>query len=238
MTSSRRLAALIGGVVLLLFLGMTVLFLLRSSADLEVDTEWMEEIVEHRAPGWEGPSLVFDFLGGHWFAIFVVPLGVAAILFVARRRWSALVFLVGCGVSAAIVQLVKVGVGRPRPEDILIDIDSGSFPSGHTANAATVVVLLALLLQRWWIWAAGAVYVVLMALSRTYLGAHWVSDTVGGALLGGGVAVLVWATFAAVLRSERVRRRVAASPDTSLDPTLAPPPVAGSATKYDGAERS
>ena len=38
------------------------------------DAEWMEEIVEHRSPFWAAPSLAMNFLGGGWFAIFVVPL--------------------------------------------------------------------------------------------------------------------------------------------------------------------
>jgi undecaprenyl-diphosphatase len=49
----------------------------------------------------------------------------------------------------------------------------------------------------------GLAYVVLMALSRTYLGAHWVTDTVGGAVLGAAIAVAAWAVFAPRLRSER-----------------------------------
>jgi undecaprenyl-diphosphatase len=53
---------------------------------------------------------------------------------------------------------------------------------------------------------AGAGYVVLMALSRTYLGAHWVTDTIGGMLVGGAVAVLVWVLFARRLRAEREAR--------------------------------
>jgi membrane-associated phospholipid phosphatase len=106
-------------------------------------------------------------------------------------------------VSAGLVQVLKVAFGRARPEDILIDIGSGAFPSGHVANAATLAALFALLLGRWWIALAGALYVVLMALSRTYLGAHWLSDTVGGAVLGMSVALAAWAVFAPHLDRER-----------------------------------
>ena len=41
-----------------------------------------------------------------------------------------------------------------------------------------------------------------MMLSRTYVGAHWISDTIGGALVGAGVAVIVWAPFAYALYKE------------------------------------
>ena len=108
--------------------------------------------------------------------------------------------------SALTVQLLKGLVGRPRPEDILVTADFGSFPSGHSANAATLVVCLGIVVRRVWLWAAGAAYVILMMLSRTYLGAHWVSDTVGGLLLGVAIALIVWAPLARKLRLESERR--------------------------------
>jgi len=98
--------------------------------------------------------------------------------------------------------LLKEIVGRPRPEDMLVVSDFGSFPSGHSANAATLMVCLAIIVHRAWVWAAGAAYVVLMMVSRTYLGAHWVSDTIGGALVGIAVALIVWAPLARKLRVE------------------------------------
>jgi undecaprenyl-diphosphatase len=203
--SPRRLAAIAAGVTLLLAVGLGVLVTLRTLNPEGLDAEWMEEIVEHRSPFWEIPARVFDVIGGGWFGVFVVPIGVAVALLVARRPWAAGAFILGSAVSSGMVQLMKALFGRARPEDILVPLESGSFPSGHTANAATVVVLLALLLRRRWIAIAGAGYVVLMALSRTYLGAHWVTDTVGGILIGAAMAVLVWALFATRVRDERPR---------------------------------
>jgi membrane-associated phospholipid phosphatase len=71
------------------------------------------------------------------------------------------------------------------------------------ANAATLAVVIGIVLRRGWVWAAGIFYTILMMLSRTYLGAHWVSDTIGGVLVGAGVAVIVWAPFALRLERER-----------------------------------
>lgn len=198
--SPRRLAAIGAGVALLLALGLGVLVVLRP---LEVDAEWMEDVLEIRSGGWEVAALVLDFLGGGWFAIFVVPIGVAIVFLLIRRPWAALTFIVGSAASSALVQLLKGLFGRARPEEILLPLDAGAFPSGHTANAATIAVLLALLLHRAWILIPGVVYVILMALSRTYLGAHWVTDTVGGMLIGTGMAVLAWAVFGRRIRDER-----------------------------------
>ena len=104
--------------------------------------------------------------------------------------------------SATVTRVIKVIVVRPRPEDILVTPDFGSFPSGHSANAALLATALGIIFLRTWIWIAGAVYTLLMMLSRTYLGAHWISDTIGGALVGAGVAVIVWAPFAYQLYRE------------------------------------
>ncbi len=195
--------------VAVLALGVVValgsIIALRGNLPLEVDAEWMEEIIEHRSPAWELPSLVMNFLGGGWFGVFVVPLAVIAVL-CFRRLWaSALYFAVASAVSALAVQLLKNIFDRPRPEEILVTADVGSFPSGHVANAATVAVALGFILWRWWVWAAGALYVVIMALSRTYLGAHWLSDTVGGMLVGAAVAMVLWIAFASRIRVEKER---------------------------------
>ncbi|MBH0009795.1 phosphatase PAP2 family protein [Salinibacterium sp. SWN1162] len=146
-----------------------------------------------------------NFLGGGWFGVFLVPLGGALAFFLLKRRWAALYFLMASALSAGVVQLLKTLFSRARPEEILVTADFGSFPSGHVANAATLTVVLILLLQRRWIIVVGVIYTILMILSRTYLGAHWLSDTVGGALVGIGVAVILWAPLARKLSAETSR---------------------------------
>ncbi|MBU1587938.1 MAG: phosphatase PAP2 family protein [Actinobacteria bacterium] len=198
---SRLWPIVSGGTAILAALGLGLIVALRANP-YGVDAEWLEELVEHRSPLWDVPAYVMSFLGGGWFGVFLVPIGVGAALLIARKPWSALYFVVASAVSAGIVQLLKSLFARARPEQILVAADFGSFPSGHVANAATISVALAILLQRRWVWFAGAAWTLLMILSRTYLGAHWLSDTVGGLLLGGAVAVLLWAPLAARLQRE------------------------------------
>jgi membrane-associated phospholipid phosphatase len=199
---------LVSGAVALLVVGLLALLLVlrgEGSLPFAFDAEWMEEVLESRNALWDAPSLVLNLLGGGIVAVLVVPAVVIGLLLIFRRPWAALFYLAAVIASAAVVQLLKSLVGRARPEEMLVVSDFGSFPSGHSANAATIAVTLGIVFARAWIWVAGSIYTVLMMASRTYLGAHWLSDTIGGLLLGAGVAVLLWAPFAARLHQERGR---------------------------------
>ena len=166
----------------------------------------MAALVAVRAPWLTTPALALDWMGSGVVSGIVVPALVVVALLLWRRPWGAAFFLVAVLASGAVTQVVKVLVGRVRPEDILVHPDFGSFPSGHSSNAAVIAAALGVIFMRTWVWVAGAVYTVLMMLSRMYLGAHWVSDTVAGMLIGVGVALIVWAPFAYRLyRENRLR---------------------------------
>jgi len=198
------LASAIGALVLTGALA-AVVFYRQQNKPFGFELEWMEEIIEHRAVFWTVPALVFNVLGGGVTAIAVVPILIIVGLLLWRRRWAAVYFAVAALTSVLVVQSVKALVGRPRPPeiDMLVHPDFGSFPSGHSANAALIATTLGVIFSRAWVWAAGAVYTILMMLSRTYVGAHWISDTIGGMLVGAGVAVIVWAPFAYLLYREK-----------------------------------
>ncbi|BAU33362.1 PAP2 family protein [Microcella alkaliphila] len=173
---------------------------------LAADEEFMNELLEERAPWFDLPALFLDWVGGHLVGIVIVPIAMVIWLLALRRPWAAGFSIVAAAVSAGLVQLLKALFDRARPEFMLVASDEGSFPSGHVANAATIAVVLALVFglerSRWWVWVVGAAYIVAMALARTYLGVHWVTDTIGGALLGAGVAVMLWAPIADRLAAE------------------------------------
>ena len=201
---ARRWPLLSGLVAVLLAAGLGALIVFRDNGNpLGIDAEWMDEIIEHRAPIWEYASLVMNFLGAGIAGVVIIPVLILVGLLLLKRPWAAGYFLVATIVSSGLVQLLKNLFGRARPQDMLVTSDFGSFPSGHVANAATMVVCLALIFPRVWVWVTGTIWVVVMMVSRTYLGAHWLTDTIGGLLLGIGVAVLLWAPVAAKLDGER-----------------------------------
>lgn len=211
----RRWPLVSGLVAILLVAGLGAIIAYRQgNLPYSFDTRWMSEIIEHRNPAWEVPALLMDNIGGGLFGVVILPVAIIVVLCILRRFWAAVYFTLATLISAGIVQLLKNLFVRPRPEDILVTADLGSFPSGHVANAATMAVVIGFVAHRAWVWVAGVAYTVLMLLSRTYLGAHWLSDTVGGLALGVGVAVVVWAPFAHRLLRERMSRRSAVTSTT------------------------
>ena len=192
-------------------ISLGVVIAVRGNAALGIDVEWMEEMVEHRSPFWQMPAVFMNFFGGS-LASTVLSVAIVAVLLVRKRRYTALFFAISALASTGLVQLLKAVLSRSRPDDILVLTDPGSFPSGHVANAATLAVALSIIAWRWWVWIAGAVYVLLMAVSRTYLGAHWATDTIGGFLVGAAVVIIVWAPLADRVLLEHRRHEVPSDP--------------------------
>lgn len=181
----------LGCVALAAALGAAVVF--GVSEPPGFDVWWNTTVAANRTEWMLSFAHVTDTIGGGWVAVFVVPL-LVIVAFLLARRWRAAVFAAVCFLaSAGAVQLLKQLFGRARPDDMLVASDFGSFPSGHTANAATIALVLWLLFPRVWIAIVGALWIVVMALSRTVLSVHWATDTLGGALLGAGVVLVLGA---------------------------------------------
>lgn len=178
----------------------------RGNAPFTIDAIWASWLADGRSPFLLWVSFAMNWLGAGWFGVLVLPLGVAGLFALRRRWWAAAYFLAAESATAIIVQVLKHLFGRARPEEIIVLSDFGSFPSGHVANAATIAVAFAVIFPRLWVILAGTAWVLLMAFSRTYLGAHWLSDTLGGALAGAGAALVLAAVFSRVLHRRALPR--------------------------------
>lgn len=200
-----------GIIAIIVAIVIGLIIFLRKNTPYEADTEFLEELVERRNPVGLALAEFMTTVGGGYYATIIIPAAVIIILLIARRKWSAIYFAAAMIVSSAIVLTVKAAYSRPRPEEIFNNLDAGSFPSGHVANAATLAVIISLIIWRWWAWAAAAIWIIGMALARTYLGQHWLSDTIGGFLIGAAVAVIVWTPFADRMRVEAGGKKRVAS---------------------------
>ena len=158
---------------------------------------------------------VFNYLGSTWVTL-PLRVGVAGLLWVQKRwEWFA-VWLASIAVAEVSVTVFKLLYDRPRPIDPLVSTTGASFPSGHAmAGAVTAVALVIVFLPAgphrriWELVAVG--FAFFMAMSRTYLRAHWLTDVVAGVLLGAAAAVGV----AAIVHVWWLRNR--ASPGVAAD---------------------
>ena len=136
-----------------------------------------------------------DALGGTLSMAVVVV--IVALVLVWRRHWPGLVvWLLVTALSQWLNALIKMLYQRPRPPDGLVEEHSWSFVSGHSLTAAAVAITLVLIfvpagVRRRNLLIVAVAYALLMAASRVYLRAHWLTDTSTGIAVGAASAVTI-----------------------------------------------
>lgn len=99
-------------------------------------------------------------------------------------------------------QLLKLVIHLPRPVAIYHGASSYGFPSGHTTMSVIIYGFLAILLARklagklagtwrWGLFSGVLLIAFVIGISRLYLGAHWLSDVLGGFFIGTSWAALL-----------------------------------------------
>jgi undecaprenyl-diphosphatase len=143
----------------------------------------------------------------------LVPLVVAfGAIVLWRQRDLLSAFLPGTALLVTVLakNSAKFLIGRPRPSPgFAIGSNVGSaFPSGHSADSLAVFAMLALVVAsgrtpRAWtaIWGGAAIAALVVGVSRVYLGAHWMTDVLGGWALAGGIVSILVAVFGPGRRS-------------------------------------
>ncbi len=163
---------------------------------LSIDQAWSDAMRDHQRPLLKDVALFFNALGrGVGLA---VSLTAIAVVLLRARRWLAIVvFAIVESLAPLSAALLKGLTQRARPPDGVVHPHGSSFPSGHATYAGATCIALVLLFttptarSRWW-WVLAALGIIGMAWSRTYLQVHWLSDVIGGALLGVGISLLVF----------------------------------------------
>jgi membrane-associated phospholipid phosphatase len=151
-------------------------------------------------PGLDGPM---EFLSNtSTVPIVAIPVGLYTLGVIDHDHDMALSGLtigVGEGLAGVLGQVLKVIVKRDRPYRVLDDVrtpnggDGGySFPSGHATGAWSLAAGAILQYPKWYVIAPTASYAIAESISRSYLGLHYITDYLGGAVLGIGCAYLAY----------------------------------------------
>jgi membrane-associated phospholipid phosphatase len=189
-----------------------------------LDNSWLRLMVSVRNPPVTVIAKVFNVLGLVCVTL-PVRIAIAGYLAFRRRWWHLAAFAAAVLLSEILIGPVKAAYGRARPPGSLVAVSGASFPSGHSIAASVTVVAAIIALvpagRRRVAWGlAGAAFALLMALSRAYLGAHWLFDAIAGLLLGTSCALLAAVAVDWVQRGRRQRHEIPdAAPQRAVRPS-------------------
>jgi membrane-associated phospholipid phosphatase len=168
---------------------------------LEADTRYSKQLRYAEQPGPLRRLAIFlAHSGDSWFwGMGLLLLWLAG---GPAQKQLALQLVAGIAITAIIVLALKRLIRRARPEGdwgaLYRRTDPHSFPSGHAARMAMLVVLVGALGPAWAAWLLLA-WAPLVALARVAMGVHYLSDVVGGALLGIVMGVVLVSVFSRAL---------------------------------------
>ena len=184
----------------------------RSSTLIQTDARIHDWSVTERSPGATTFFTVMTIIGGPVSVAAIVA--VIAVILAIGRRWRWLIYLLVTAGGGGLLNLeLKRYFARARPDvaEMLRRANGYSFPSGHAMGSAVAFGALAYLafraIRSWPAKTAvmAFLYTLLaaIALSRVYLGVHWISDVLAGVTAG---TVWVTTTTVAYETLRRIRR--------------------------------
>ncbi len=165
---------------------------------------WNEPVLHFfrtlRTPSLDTMALIISGFADKWV---LLPVALLVFCWLAWKSYwhEAWHWLANAILAAGGVYVIKHLVQFVRPAVNVVSRSGYSFPSGHVTLATAIVGFLAVLLARHKgryvkrTYISYIVFVVLIALTRLYLNVHWLTDVIGGMLLGSSIVMLVSLSF-------------------------------------------
>ncbi len=147
--------------------------------------------------------------------IFLMPI----LLLAFKRRKYIKPFTLSFFVSFILVFLVKIFTSRQRPIPQAIDFGFGkslsSFPSGHSSIVFTTVPFIEYKLFKWFsiLW---FILACIFSLTRVWFGLHYLSDIIGGAIIGYSVSIIIKTAWKKLKRSKTKKKKKKKAKKTKL----------------------
>jgi len=153
---------------------------------VELDVFWSRRLrIESQGHWWFKVAAFLAHSGDSWFWM----AGLVLVWLLVGGEWRARAALLAAGIAglAVVVLMIKFTVRRQRPPGewgaIYRNTDPHSFPSGHAARSAMLVVMAIGLGPAWFAWCV-ILWAPLVSLARVATGVHYISDILAGILLG------------------------------------------------------
>jgi membrane-associated phospholipid phosphatase len=207
----RPVIALVAGLILLAVAAAFAALMRHDRASPPVagmDRGWLSLVTSTRTVPVTDAFKVISLVGGPWGATVIVAVLCGGLLLVGRWR-TAIYLALAEALGSTCSDIIKHVVLRHRPPHPLVAADLGSFPSGHVITTLGVGIALTLALvppgRRRRLLIVVAAAALLMMYCRTYLAAHWLSDTLESLPVAGGVALVLWWAFEPLLARDRAR---------------------------------
>lgn len=209
---------------MMLAVAALLLFAWTTDEVFEGDAANFDTAIRNYVHGFSNPTLTSvmqaaSFLGSTLFLVLLGTALVAGFLIYKHRR-RAIIFTITTLGASILIWTLKHIYRRPRPEAFFNTIlpSSDSFPSGHSlgsfcfygALAAIIINRTESLKLQILVFISAAALILLIGISRVYLGVHYPSDVIAGFVIG-----FIWVTTAAI--GDKLLRTREAKKQTNTD---------------------
>jgi undecaprenyl-diphosphatase len=185
-----------------LMLFSLVAIMIRADRLVDFDLTVITAVQSHEAPFITSIMKFFTEIGSTKIVVILCLFIIFFLYKVLHHRMELLLFIGVVAGSPILNLLLKETFQRARPDlHVLIEIGGYSFPSGHAMNAFTIYGILTFLLWRHIFNKSGrtlllivsSFFIIMIGISRIYLGVHYPSDIIGGYFASGfWLAASIW----------------------------------------------
>jgi len=170
-------------------------FLVKTVPSFAIDLQITRAIQQINFPGFTGLMTIVSWAGFGPQVVVIAAL-IIVLIYALGLHWETVMAIIAAALSTGVNLLVKDFVQRPRPGAAMVNVidtlNSYSFPSGHVMYylgflgfvGFLVFSLLKPSIKRSLLLMLIGIPILLIGISRIYLGEHWASDVLGAYLLG------------------------------------------------------